>query len=154
MSPRQSALSVIKFLPRDWRNASLCCSHILRCRGVGISEPIESGIAIDAAKRTDSDCAEKILLHGTVPMRPKYLRTAAMWTKSFGVRLHFLSPQPRFSSPKAEKQPGAATWVTILQHIRQPPAGRRAVRAFGDYGRLKTTSTLREMHHNPHAGNP
>jgi hypothetical protein len=25
----------------------------------------------------------------------------------------------------------------------------RAVRAFGDYGRLKTTSTLREMHHNP-----
>src|ERR1700740_1937480 len=26
-----------------------------------------------------------------------------------------------------------------------------AVRAFGDYGRLKTTSTLREMHHNPHA---
>src|SRR5579864_2754114 len=27
-----------------------------------------------------------------------------------------------------------------------------AVRAFGDYGRLKTTSTLREMHHSPHAG--
>jgi len=31
---------------------------------------------------------------------------------------------------------------------------RPSRKAFGDYGRLKTTSTLREMHHYPHAGNP
>ena len=29
---------------------------------------------------------------------------------------------------------------------------RPSRKGFGDYGRLKTTSTLREMHHNPHAG--
>jgi hypothetical protein len=49
----------------------------------------ETGIAVDAAKRTDSDCAEKILLHSAVAMRPKYLRAATMWTESFGVSLHF-----------------------------------------------------------------
>ena len=51
-------------------------------------EPIESGIAINAAERTDSDCAEEILLHGAAPMRPKYLGTPAMWTRPFGVRAH------------------------------------------------------------------
>ena len=51
-------------------------------------EPIESGIAIDAAKRTDSDRAEKISLHGAAPMRSKYLGTTAMGTRPFGVRAH------------------------------------------------------------------
>jgi hypothetical protein len=46
----------------------------MRRAAVGVAVPIESDIAVDAAKRTDSDCAEKNLLHGTVPMRPKYLR--------------------------------------------------------------------------------
>jgi hypothetical protein len=51
-------------------------------------------IAVDAAKRTDSDCAEKILLHDIAPMRPKYLRAATMWTDSFGVSLHSLQRIP------------------------------------------------------------
>jgi hypothetical protein len=64
-------------------------SDILRSGSVRVFDPIKSGIAVDAAKRTDSDCAEKILLHGAVAMRPKYLRAATMWTESFGVSLHF-----------------------------------------------------------------
>jgi hypothetical protein len=35
---------------------------ILRFGGAGVFESIESGIAINAAERTDLDCAEKILL--------------------------------------------------------------------------------------------
>ena len=47
--------SVIRFF-RETGNCSLGRSHILRCRAaVGISAPIESGIAINAAERTDSD---------------------------------------------------------------------------------------------------
>jgi hypothetical protein len=53
-----------------------------------VFEPIESGIAIDAAVRTESDRAEEILLHGAAPMRPKYLGTTAIWTGAFGVRTH------------------------------------------------------------------
>jgi hypothetical protein len=52
------AQSVIRFLPRDWRTGSSGRSDIPRCRAVGISEPIESGIAINAAEQTDCDCAE------------------------------------------------------------------------------------------------
>jgi hypothetical protein len=44
-----------------------------------------------------------------------------MWTESFGVRLHFLTPRPRFSIPTSEKLFRSATWVRILQHIRRPP---------------------------------
>ena len=50
----------------------------------------ETGIAISAAERSDSDCAEEIPLHGTPPMRSKYLGTTTMWTELFGVRLHSL----------------------------------------------------------------
>ena len=78
-----------QIFPRDWRTGSLGRSDILRCRAVGISEPIESGTAINAAERTDSDCAEEILLHGAAPMRPKYLGTTAIGTDAFGVRFHF-----------------------------------------------------------------
>jgi hypothetical protein len=67
---------------------SLGRSDILRCRAVGFSAPIESGIAINAAERTDSDWTEEIPLHGVTPMRPKYLGTTAMWTVPFGVNLH------------------------------------------------------------------
>jgi hypothetical protein len=52
-------------------SGSLGRSDILRCRAVGISAPIESGIAINAADRTDSDCAQKIPFHGPAAMRPK-----------------------------------------------------------------------------------
>ena len=49
-------------------------------------DPIKSGIAINAAERTDSDCAEKIPFQYVTPMRPIYLGTTAAWTESFGVR--------------------------------------------------------------------
>jgi hypothetical protein len=89
MSPRQSALSVIRFLPRGLKTGSLGRSHILRRRAVGIPAPIESGIAINAAERTDSDCAQEIPLHiGPSAMRPKHLGTTAVWTVPFGVNLH------------------------------------------------------------------
>jgi len=55
-------------------------------------EPIESGIAINAAVRADRDCTEKILLHGAAPMRPKYLETTAIWAGPTGVGLHFYAP--------------------------------------------------------------
>jgi hypothetical protein len=55
-------------------------------------------------------------------MRPKYLRATTMWTKSFGVRLHFHTASPIFDS-NTEKTLRSATWVTILQHIRRPPVG-------------------------------
>jgi hypothetical protein len=88
MSPRQSALSVSRFLPRGLKTASLGRPDILRCRAVGISASIESGIAINAAERTDLNCAEKIPLQCVAPMRPKYLRTTAMWTGPVGGGLH------------------------------------------------------------------
>ena len=50
----------------------------------------ETGIAIYAAERSDSDCPEETLLHGTAPMRSIYLGTTTMWTELFGVRLHSL----------------------------------------------------------------
>ena len=55
---------------------------------VGAVEPIESGVAINAAERTDSDWTEEIPLHGATPMRPEYLGTTAMWTGPVGVGLH------------------------------------------------------------------
>src|SRR5579862_2935047 len=67
---------------------SLGRSYILRCRAVGISAPIESGIAINAAERTDSDCAQEIPLRGPATMRSKYLGTPAIGTGPFGVRAH------------------------------------------------------------------
>jgi len=57
MSLWRSALGVIRFLPRGLKTGSLGRSHILWCRAVGISASIESGIAINAAERSDSDCA-------------------------------------------------------------------------------------------------
>ncbi len=80
----------------------------------------ETGIAISAAERSDSDCAEEILLHSTAPMRSRYLRTTTMWTDSFGVRLHSLHRVPDFRLPTAEKRPRSATWVTMLQQVRRP----------------------------------
>jgi hypothetical protein len=53
-----------------------------------VAAPIESGVAINAAERTGSDCAQEIPLHGSPAMRPKYLGTTAMWTVPFGVNLH------------------------------------------------------------------
>jgi len=85
----QSGLSGSGLLPRDWRTGSLGRSDILRCGAVGVFEPIESSIAINAAERTDSDCAEKILLDSAAPMRPKYLGTIAIRTGPFGIELHF-----------------------------------------------------------------
>ena len=64
----QSAQSVIRFFPRERSTRSLGRSDILRFGAVGVLEPIESGIAINAAERTDSDCAEEILLHDAAPM--------------------------------------------------------------------------------------
>jgi hypothetical protein len=78
---------MIRFF-RKTKGRSLGRSHILRCRAVGIFAPIESGIAIDAAERTDSDCAQEIPLLGPAAMRPKYLGTPAARTGVFGVRAH------------------------------------------------------------------
>ena len=50
----------------------------------------ETGIAISAAERSDSDSAEETLLHGAAPMRSIYLGTTTMWTELFQVRLHLL----------------------------------------------------------------
>ena len=44
---------------KDSRTGSLGRSDALLCGAVGVFEPIESSIAINAAERTDSDCAEK-----------------------------------------------------------------------------------------------
>jgi hypothetical protein len=41
---------------------------MLRFGGAGGFEPIESGIAINAAEWTDSNCAEQILLYDATPM--------------------------------------------------------------------------------------
>ena len=73
---------------RDRRTGSLGRFDILGRGAIGVAQPIESGIAINAAERADSDCAEEILLHGVTPMRPKYLRTTAMWTGPVGRGLH------------------------------------------------------------------
>jgi hypothetical protein len=43
----------------DRRTVSLGRTDILRCGAVGVFEPIESAIAINAAERTASDCAEE-----------------------------------------------------------------------------------------------
>ena len=67
---------------------SLGRSHILRRRVVGIPAPVESGIAINAAERTNSDCAQEMPFHWPAAMRPKYLRTTAMWTGPVGGGLH------------------------------------------------------------------
>jgi hypothetical protein len=83
-----SAQSVIRFFPRDRRTGSLGRFDIPRGGAFGVFPPIESGIAINAAERTDSDCAEEISLHGAAAMRSKYLGTTAMWTGPFGVRAH------------------------------------------------------------------
>ena len=63
MSGRQAAQSVIRFFPR-LKNCSLGRFDILRRAAVGVAAPIESGIAINAAERADSDCAQEIPLHG------------------------------------------------------------------------------------------
>ena len=67
---------------------SLGRSDILRFGSVGVFEPIKSGIALDAAVRTDLDCAEEILLQEPAAMRSKYLGTAAIWTRPLGLRTH------------------------------------------------------------------
>jgi hypothetical protein len=64
MSLWQSAYSVIK----DQRTGSLGRFDILRFGTVGVFETIESGIAITAADRTDSDYGEEIPLHGAASM--------------------------------------------------------------------------------------
>jgi hypothetical protein len=74
---------------RDLR--SLGRSDILRCRAVGISASKESGIAINAAERTDSECAQQIPLRGPAAMRSKYLgtprnRDRAVWSQSSSFR--------------------------------------------------------------------
>ena len=56
----------------------------------------ETGIAIGAAEWSDSDSAEKTLLHGTAPMRSIDLGTTTMWTELFQVRLHLLHHVPDF----------------------------------------------------------
>ena len=50
------------------RYRSLRRSDTLRFGGARVFEPIESGIAINAAERTDSDCAEEILLDDATSM--------------------------------------------------------------------------------------
>jgi hypothetical protein len=65
---RQSAQSVIRFFFERMSTRSLGRFDILRFGGAGVFESIESGIAINAAERTDSDCAEKILLYDATPM--------------------------------------------------------------------------------------
>ena len=87
MSRRQAAQSVIRFFPR-LKNWSLGRFDILRRAAVGVAAPIESGIAINAAERADSDCAQEIPLHGPPAVRSKYLGTPAIWTRPFGVRAH------------------------------------------------------------------
>jgi hypothetical protein len=91
MSPRQSALSVIRFSSERLVGSS-GRSDILRCRAVGISEPVESSIAINAAERTESNCAQEMPFHWPAAMRPKYLGTPATWTRPFGVRAHISPP--------------------------------------------------------------
>jgi hypothetical protein len=53
-----------------------------------VAAPIESGVAINAAERTDSDCAQEIPLHRPAAMRPKHFGTPAIRTGPFGVRAH------------------------------------------------------------------
>jgi len=50
---------------------------IPRLGAMGAVELTETGIAINAAERTDSDCAEKIPLDSAAPMRPKHVGTIA-----------------------------------------------------------------------------
>jgi hypothetical protein len=50
-----------------------------------VFEPIKSGIALNAAVRTNLDCAEEILLKEPAAMRSKYLGTAAIWTRPLGL---------------------------------------------------------------------
>ena len=79
---------MIRFFPRDWRTVSLGRFDILRRAAVGVAAPIESGIAINAAERTDSDSAQEIPFHGPAAMRPKHFGTPAIRTGPFGVRVH------------------------------------------------------------------
>ena len=58
---------MIRFFPRNRSTRSLGRSHILRFGAVGVLEPMESGIATNAAERTDSDYAKEIPLQ--VPRR-------------------------------------------------------------------------------------
>jgi hypothetical protein len=88
MSRRQAAQSVIRIFPR-LKNWSLGRFDILRRAAVGVAAPIESGIAINAAERADSDCAQEIPLHGPPAVRSKYLGTTALSTGLLGVKLHF-----------------------------------------------------------------
>ena len=64
----QSAQSVIRFFPRERSTRSLGRFDILRRGAVGAFETIESGIAITAAERTDSDYGEEIPLHDAASM--------------------------------------------------------------------------------------
>jgi hypothetical protein len=73
MSPRQST-------ERDQISSERL--DILRCRAVGISEPVESSIAINAAERTKSNCAQEMPFHWPAAMRPKYLGTPATMVRS------------------------------------------------------------------------
>ena len=78
--------------------------------------PIESGIAITAAERTDSDCAQEIPSHGSPAMRPKYLGTTAMWTVPIGVNLH---------SYMDKSVPFARTRGFITLVSQSSPSGKR-----------------------------
>ena len=69
----------------------------------------ETGIAISAAERSDSDCPEKTLLHGTAPMRSIYLGTTTMWTELFEFSLHSLHHVPDFRFQRLKSS-------RVLQH--------------------------------------
>ena len=79
-------------------------------------EPKETGIAINAAERTNSDCAQEIPLHGSPAMRPKYLGTTAMWTVPFGVNHH---------SYMDKSVPFARTRGFITLVSQSSPSGKR-----------------------------
>jgi hypothetical protein len=83
----QSAHNLLNFFDSR-RTGSLGCSDILRFGSVGVFESIKSGIALNAAVRTDLDRAEEILLQEPAAMRSKYLGTAAIWTRPLGLGTH------------------------------------------------------------------
>ena len=70
-------LGLSRPLPKNWLVFSLAGRPImLTVRiifGIALThvETIESGIAINAAERTDSDCAQQMPLHGAAPMRTR-----------------------------------------------------------------------------------
>ena len=103
-----------------WPSAS-CRFEIPRRWVVRAPKTKETGIAIDAAERPDSNCAQKMLLHGTAPMRSIDLRTTATWTESFEVRLHSLHHVPDFRF----RQLKAAAFCNMVDNLRAFPPARR-----------------------------